>query len=252
MSYQIVLESFTGPFDLLLHLIDKNEVDIYDIPIAQITQQYLDYLQTMESLDLDIASEFIVMAATLLNIKARMLLPSPAPASDDEEQISAEDPRQELVHNLLQYRLFKNMASFLAGCHEEQSLLVARPNEEELYAAYFSEENPLQGKTLEDLQNAFTRICAQAVKRNVVFTIKKEGVHIQSMIDDIKNWLRRFPRGITLETLFQNDSSRLQLVVRFLAILELIRLKAIRVQQSGIYGDIYLFPVNLTIPTENT
>ena len=110
MVYQVHLEAFEGPFDLLLHLIDKNEVDIYDIPIAAITAEYLAYLDAMEQCDLEVTSEFLVMAATLLSIKAKMLVPKPAP-EEGEEVIEPYDPRAELVQNLLDYRRFKEVAS---------------------------------------------------------------------------------------------------------------------------------------------
>ena len=138
MAYEIHLAAFDGPFDLLLHLIQKNEIDIYDIPIAEITAQYLEYLAQMEALDLEIASEFLVMAATLLAIKARLLLPKPPPELLDDAD-EAYDPRQELVRDLLEYKRIKEAAGLLADYYERQQLKMARPNDISLYNDYTNE-----------------------------------------------------------------------------------------------------------------
>ena len=179
MAYQISLESFQGPFDLLLYLIDKNEVDIYDIPIAEITRQYLDYLAAMQQMDLDIASEFLVMAATLLAIKAKMLVPKPKTISGETDEEFG-DARAELVRDLLEYKRFKEASELLAVLERQQSRLFARPNEEEFYLDLFSPENPLDGRTLAELQNAFQQIWQKAGKRKEVQSIKREEITVGS------------------------------------------------------------------------
>lgn len=143
MAYQIKLEVFEGPFDLLFHLLEKNEVDIYDIPIAKITEQYLGYITAIQILDLEVASEFLVMAANLLAIKARMLLPKPP--VEDEEALEEYDPRDELVEKLLEYKKFKVMADFFQEKETLMNRVYTRQNEEEMFYHLFREENPLRG-----------------------------------------------------------------------------------------------------------
>ncbi|HEX3033288.1 MAG TPA: segregation/condensation protein A, partial [Bacillota bacterium] len=156
MAYQIRLEAFEGPFDLLFHLIEKNEVDIYNIPIADITEQYLDYIAQMQKLDIDIASEFLVMAATLLSIKSRMLLPKPPKETDEGE--GGVDPRDELVERLLEYRKFKEVAEFLKEREAVQGKVFTRNNEEEMFSSLFGEVDPLDGVKLDDLIKALQQV----------------------------------------------------------------------------------------------
>lgn len=245
MSYQLRLEKFEGPFDLLLHLIEQNEMDIYDIKIADITQQYLDYLQEMEKLDLEVASEFLVMAAKLLYIKARMLLPKEPIDIDMGNDEPEEDPELALLRDLLEYKRIKLAAEMLDARGGERSLSYTRQNDEAMYAAMFAEKNPLDGKTLDDLTVAFSLVFRKAQRRDIILSIKKEGITIGDMMTDVVDALRKNDRGVEFSSLFENDQSRTELVIRFLAILELTRRGIIRIQQGATYGEIYLFAADL-------
>ena len=235
---QIHLPVFDGPFDLLLHLIREEQVDIYDIPIARITDQYLEYLARMEEMDLDIASEFLVMAANLLAIKARMLLPRPA-AEDGEPE---EDERSELVRDLLEYMRFKEAAVKMNRLHETSSRMIRRPNEQELYVNLFSAENPLSGKTLADLQTAFNSVLEKAAKKGTVLSIERERVTLRDKLEELFYLIGSHPKGLRFSAAFDSCASRMELVVTFLALLELIRQRVIRVSQDSQFGEIYMFP----------
>ncbi len=245
MAYQVHLEAFEGPFDLLLHLIDKNEVDIYDIPIAEITEEYLAYLRKMESFDLEIASEFLVMAATLLSIKAKMLVPKPIP---EEGEAESYDPRSELVQDLLEYRRFKEIASLLGEYEDKQRRHFSRPNEMALYTTLFAQENPLEGKTLPDLAAAFWKVWHKAEKQGFTREIHRGQVSIGDMMEAILTALAGHPKGVLFEEIFSGFHSRTHLVVAFLALLELVRQSAIQVQQSHSCGEIYIFAAREKAP----
>ena len=237
MDYQLNLAMFEGPFDLLLHLIEKNEIDIYDIPIAEITQQYLEYLSAMQEMDLEIASEFLVMAANLLSIKAKMLLPK---LPKEEEEVEA-DARSQLVQDLLEYKHFKEMASLLEEMNLSQNLLYSRPDLEEMYLTLFTPDNPLEGKQLSDLELAFANICRKLSEQPPIHRIIKEQVTISGKIQEIEAALRKGPQGVTFTSFVKVGSSKLSIIVLFLAVLELLKLGSIMVQQSDNYGEIYIY-----------
>ncbi len=247
MAYEIHLAAFDGPFDLLLHLIQKNEIDIYDIPIAEITAQYLDYLAQMEALDLDIASEFLVMAATLLSIKARLLLPKPPPELLSEDEAAEDyDPRQELVRDLLEYKRIKEAAVVLADFYQKRQLQMARPNDISLYSDLFGEPNPLAGKTVADSAAAFQPIWQRAKNAEQIHTIKREAVSIGLMTNRLLQRLRQAPAGIRFEDVFTAVSaSRLQVIVAFLALLELTKISVVKVRQAAPDAAIYILPIDL-------
>lgn len=242
-AYEIHLASFDGPFDLLLHLIQKNEVDIYDIPIAEITEQYMEYLAAMEEMDLDIASEFLVMAATLLSIKARMLLPKPPPELLDEDEDY--DPRLALVHDLLEYKRIKEAAVALDGFFRARQRQFSRPNDEAMYSAMFQDVNPLDGKTVADLLAAFQPVWQRAQSAGQVHTIQREAISIGVMTERILGRLRSTPQGVRFEEIFTEPLSRLQVIVGFMALLELTKLRALRLQQDDADAAIYILPVDL-------
>lgn len=253
MAYEIHLAAFDGPFDLLLHLIHKNEIDIYDIPIAEITAQYLDYLAQMEALDLEIASEFLVMAATLLSIKARLLLPKPPPELLDEAD-EEYDPRQELVRDLLEYRRIREAADVLGDFYQRRQLQVARPNDISLYNDMFGEVNPLAGKTPADLLAALQPIWQRAKNAEQVHTIRREAISIGMMTDKLLQRLRNAPAGIRFNDIFAEQASRLQVIVAFLALLELTKISAVQVQQDTPDAAIYIVPLDLSayVPAVST
>lgn len=228
-EYKVRLETFEGPLALLMHLIDKNQIDIYDIPIAVVTEQYLAYIRAMEEFNIDVASEFLVMAATLLLIKSRMLLPKP-PA---EQLADEEDPRQELVQRLLEYRRFKQMAATLEEMLRAREQYVARP------AAGFAAKIVLpDGLRLDDLIEAFAAVWESAVDEFAF--IAREEISVQDKMQDILLLLRKQGGRLEFAQTIIRSGSRTEMVTAFLALLELIRLKRIHIEQERSFGPIYL------------
>lgn len=242
MAYEIQLETFSGPLDLLCHLIDKNQMNIYDIPIATVVEQYLAYLTAMQELDLEIASEFLVMAARLLAIKAKMLLPCTRPEGETGEETVEfeEDPREELVEKLLEYRQFKAVAQLLELREREQGQMYFRQNCQEMYEHLFSPCNPLAGVTLDQLLAALKKVLARVDKeeetRPIAYT--REQFSIRDKMREIVRHLVLYPDGITFSSLFSRQSSRAEIVTTFLALLELFRQGKIVLWQGRLFGEI--------------
>jgi len=232
MKYKVKLEIFEGPLDLLLYLIKKDEVDIYDIPIAKVTDQYLEYLEMMTMLDLDIAGEFIVMAATLMQIKSRMLLP---PEEVPEEEMEEDDPRTELVKKLLEYKKFKEAADKLAVIEATTSQLYTRKSEERPLSA-IEDENAFFEASIFDLLTAFSKILKE-VPRETFYKVVKEKFTVADKIHDIVHMLVNEPT-IYFSKFFEAAESKMEIIVTFLAILELIRLKEIIIVQRESFGEI--------------
>jgi segregation and condensation protein A len=233
-SYKIKLPEFEGPMDLLLHLIRENKVDIYDIPISLITGQYLEFIEIMKELDLEIAGEFLVMAATLIQIKSRMLLPP----DEDVQQEETEDPRFELVQRLLEYQAFKDAASILKE-HEEEAMKVFGRKPGELMEEEQTPEPELLlfDVNLFDLLAAFKKLLenAPAEMRTIsreTLTVKDKMMHIADIIENLDS--------IRFEELFRDTFTRVQLIVTFLALLELLRLGLARVYQEQQFGSIWI------------
>jgi segregation and condensation protein A len=233
-DYRIKLQVFEGPLDLLLFLIRKNELDIYDIPIESVTKQYLETLRTMQQLDLDLAGEFFVMAATLMEIKSRLLLPKGQHAIDPNAEDEEVDPRWELVHQLLQYKKFKEAAAAL------NELAVTRQN---LLARHVSAlsadvvERPLRSVDRIELWNAFNIVLRRLAEKLVVGEIHDEVV---TVADQMEWLLGRITESQTFvfSQLFPDGVSLRRLVATFLAMLELTRLKKLRLRQDGAFADI--------------
>ena len=228
--YEVKLDAFTGPLDLLLHLIRKHEIDIYDIPVSLITQQYLEYLQLMKELNLSFAGEFLVMAATLVQIKSRTLLPQEIEASIEEEE--GEDPRSELVRRLVEYQQFKEAAGQLS-------------EREKIWRDMFQRESdlavPVRDVLMDDvdmfdllgaLQEVLIRTEAQ-----VVVDITPDTVTVQDRINEIVERLEENPT-VTFSSLFDDVTNRLFVIVTFLAVLELVRVQLVRIFQSDMFGPI--------------
>ncbi|MDP8214506.1 MAG: segregation/condensation protein A [Candidatus Euphemobacter frigidus] len=229
---QFHLEVFEGPLDLLLYLIRKDELDIYNIPIAQITEQYLKYIELMKILDLDIAGEFLAMAATLMHIKSRLLLP-PEERGEDEEE---EDPRWDLVRQLLEYKQFKGAADSFHELELKQEKSFTRGRVSVDFVP--SSELPLEDIDLFELLDAFSQVLDEAEKRR-----PPEFEPDNFTLEDGRNRvLKRInPRGsILFHLLFEKGESRTRIVVVFLALLELIRQKIIQVIQDGHFGEIMI------------
>jgi len=241
MSIPIKLEAFEGPLDLLLHLIDKNKINIYDIPIALITEQYLDYIRQMEAKNLDIMSEFLVMAATLVNIKSRMLLP--APENKDEEQT---DPRQELVDRLLEYKMYKYAAEELKDKQQDASRLLYRAPSIPQEIQDYKEEVPvgelLGDLTLAKLYDIYKSIVKKQIDkidpiRSKFGKIEKEEVNISDKFVSIQEY-GLVHRKFSFRDLLKSQHSRMDVIVSFLCILELIKMGRIMIEQENLFDDI--------------
>ncbi|KAB2952620.1 segregation/condensation protein A [Heliorestis acidaminivorans] len=241
MTYRVSLPVFEGPFDLLFHLIEKKEVDIYDIPISQITADYLAYLRQMEELDLDVASSFLVMAATLLSIKARMLLPKPMLLQEGEGEID-EDPRQELVDRLLEYRKFKAVAEYLKEREESSGQLFPRALDPATIAPFLEEEDSLQGIMIGDLLEALRRVISPASPSEKVAKISKEEISIQERMEEFLEIVekQRPDKPLLFSTFIRESRSISEAIVTFLALLELLRMRKIKVIQQEALGEIYV------------
>src|SRR3990172_11736852 len=235
MTYSVKTQAFEGPLDLLLHLIKKNEIDIYDIPIADITRQYLEYLEIMKTLNLDVAGEFLVVAATLLHIKSRMLLPVPEEPEQDEE-----DPRADLVRQLLEYQNIKE-AAFSLDKREilERDVFVRKAFPEELEAEGQQQDVNLEGLTLFELIEAFKKVIAE-LPEETVHEVFSERISIGDKISFILEALES-EDNISFYDLLKGGRDRPEIVVTFLAILELIKLKMIKVHQVASRGPIWVY-----------
>lgn len=233
MGYQIKLESFEGPFDLLLHLIEKQELDIYDIPIAQITDQYLDYLWEMEQLDLAIAGDFLVMGATLLSIKAKMLLPKP-PVQTIEEEI--EDPREELVIRLLEYQKFKAVIDELQAKEMQQRNIYEHPFKIESFLKDLKPQNPLANVSVIDLTAIYSEMMEILAKVEPVHELRTGEFTVGTQMKYISELLFLKDEGVFFFELLPNNASTIAIVVTFLALLELIRLRKVEVFQEKNFG----------------
>jgi segregation and condensation protein A len=233
-AYPVHLANFEGPLDLLLHLIKKNEVSIYDIPITVITQQYIDYIDVMQELNLDVAGEFLVMAATLIHIKSRELLPRPDPAQEDPE----EDPREALMRRLLEHQKFKAAAELL---HERETLRSAQWTRPDGPIAEIAGEAPEPEVEVDlfSLISAFRAVVERAKARPKVY-LPAEQMPIEERIEQLMSRLSE-TEACGFEDLFEDVQSRAGLVVTFLALLEMIRLKLIRVFQAGVVGPIRVY-----------
>ena len=233
-AYPVRLHNFEGPLDLLLHLIKKNEVNIYDIPITLITAQYLQYIDLMKELNLDVAGEFLVMAATLIHVKSRMLLPRPDPAQEDPE----EDPRDALMRRLLEHQKFKAAAELL---HERETLRSAQWTRPDGPIAEMVGEAPEPEIEIDlfSLISAFRNVVERSKARPKVY-LPGEQIPIEERIEQLLSRLSE-TEACGFEDLFDDIQTRAGLVVTFLALLEMIRLKLIRVFQSGSFGAIRVY-----------
>lgn len=243
MGLSVKLEAFEGPLDLLLHLIDKNKVDIYDIPIVEITNQYMEYIHSMETEDLNVMSEFLLMASTLLDIKCRMLLPKEVNEEGEEE-----DPRQELVEQLLQYKMYKYMSYELRDRQVEGDRLMFKdptiPKEVSDYAEPVDLDSLLDGITLAKLNAVFQDILKRQDEkidpiRSKFGKIEKEEVSLA----DKMNWVEEYAvthRNFSFRQLLSRQSSKTQVIVTFLAILEMMKTGAIKIEQEHTFGEILI------------
>jgi len=228
----MVGQVYEGPLDLLLDLIRKQDIDIYDIPIAKITEQYLKYVEGMKQLDVDVAAEFIYTASLLIQIKSKMLLPR-----DPDAPAEAEDPRTELVNRLLEHERFKTAAQMLLQKQQIEEAVWSNPTLKEFRDAEGAE--PELAADVVDLVKTFQKILDRARSRPT-FDVAEENVTVSQMIEYVRRRLALEERPIRLKQLLRNLHSRAALVCAFLAILELIRLQAVLARQEHVYGEIVL------------
>lgn len=240
MSYQVQLAVFEGPLDLLLHLIERSELDIYDIPIAVITGQFLAYLRTMELLNLEIAGEFLVMAATLMQIKAKMLLPKPIsldPVTDEEDDM---DPRRELVDRLVEYRRVKEAAGLLQQREADQAQFFARVGGDFADQLTAPPGDPLVGVSVWDLIDAFQAILTAAVPEETAVLVPAEQISVKHVMSDLLAALGAKEDGLEFTAVFPRTRSRRELITAFVALLELIKLGRVNAYQDETFGRIRL------------
>ncbi|MCR5214463.1 MAG: segregation/condensation protein A [Eubacterium sp.] len=237
------LDTFEGPLDLLLHLIEKNKFNIFDIPIVQITEQYLDYLEKMDEEDMDVMSDFLVMAATLISIKSKMLLPK-----EEEEEEEEEDPRSELVKSLIEYKMYKYASyelkdmSIDAGNSYYKSETI--PPEVKQIKQEVKPEELLQDITMQKLNEIFQTLLRREIDRvdpvrSKFGTIKRDEIRLEDKMIEIRNEIRGL-KSINFKTLLGSKRGKNNLIVSFLAILELMKSGALLIRQEEMFGDILI------------
>ena len=243
MGIPVKLQVFEGPLDLLLHLIEKNKIDIYDIPIVEITNQYMEYIREMQKKDLNIMSEFLLMAATLLDIKCKMLLPKEVNEEGEEE-----DPRQELVEQLLQYEMYKYMAYELRDRQIDGERMMFRepdiPKEVKTYQEPFDLDELLDGLTLAGLNRIFKDVMKRQNDkidpvRSTFGKIEKEEVTVDDKMEYLNQYIRVHKR-FSFRELLNHQRSKLQIVVTFLAVLEMMKVGDITIEQEHTFGEIII------------
>lgn len=246
MGIPVRLDAFEGPLDLLLHLIDKNKVNIYDIPIAEITDQYMEYLDQMQQRDLDLMSEFLVMAATLLDIKSRMLLPA-----EKDEEGNDQDPREELVQQLLEYKMYKYMSYELKEFQQDAGFTLyhqpAMPKEVLDFRQPVRTEELLEGVTLSGMHHIFQEIMRRREDRvdpirSKFGTLEKEEVDMASTREWVEQYLEEH-KTCSFRDMLSGRRTRMQTIVVFLIILELMKAGRISASQEDTFGEISLHVV---------
>ncbi|AFS78420.1 segregation and condensation protein A [Gottschalkia acidurici 9a] len=237
MKYNIILESFEGPLDLLYHLIEKEKVDIYDIPISKITDQYIAHIETMKELDLDVTSEFLVMAATLLEIKSKMLLPVSKKDEGFQQSMDELDPRVDLVRRLIEYKKYKDASEKLKSREELYSKIYYKAKEE---IEYEEEDIAFENIDLDHLIVVYKEIlkkCIDYEKEVEYKEIARDKVTIEESIDSILDMVN-YRKKVFFEDLFQDKNTKAMVVVTFLALLELIKQKLVSIKQEGNFARI--------------
>ena len=238
MAYQVTLPVFEGPLDLLLHLIDTNELDIYDIPIAFITGRYMEYLRKAEEIDLNLSGEFMVMAGTLLLIKAKMLLPKRA--SEEAAEGEDADPRGELVERLLEYRLYKENADELKKMETNRTKIYFREVNEGLLLSLFPRQNPVGDLSPADLFSSFHEILRLMAARNRVITVQQDEMSVNDSMVRISDILSQHAGRARFTRIMADCETTLEAVTMFLALLELLAKGRVMVSQRGAFGEIYI------------
>ncbi len=242
MHYNVKIDAFEGPLDLLLHLINRLEIDIYDIPVAQITEQYLLYIHAMKELQLDVASEYLVMAATLLAIKSKMLLPKHEEELEDDMEFSYEDdPREELIEKLMEYKKYKEAADDLKALEQERGLMFTKPPSD---LSDYSKEEEIDRRHLDvslyDMLGAFQKLMRRKRLQKPLSTkIARQEIPIEKRMDEIMGKLRKVKGRVSFYDLFPIQEKD-HIVVTFLSILELMKRKEIFVEQESNFSEIFV------------
>lgn len=247
MGITVKLQAFEGPLDLLLHLIDKNKVNIYDIPIVEITEQYLEYIQEMERQDLNVVSEFLVMAATLIDIKCKMLLPKEV--DEEGEEI---DPRAELVMQLLEYKMYKFMAEELKERQVDAGKSLYKnptiPDEILNYVQPVDIDELLSDVTLKKLTTVFKNVMKRQEDRidpirSQYGNIEKEDVSIEDKFIDVEQYILEH-KEFTFRQLLEGQSTKMEIVVTFMVVLEMMKAGRVQILQEETFGEIYITVVD--------
>ncbi|MFH1710422.1 MAG: segregation/condensation protein A [bacterium] len=233
-SYKVKLDVFEGPFDLLLAMVDKGDIDLYKVSLTQITSGFMDYIKTLEKLNIVIAGEFLLMAAYLLEMKSKMLLPEAPTANEEEDLLNVEE---ELLERLAEYKLYKGLAQSLKERKDVFQRVYARYKPQE---ALEDREIFLVEVSMKDLVSAFKRIWDKAESRGKTEEIVAESISVKDKISEILSKVSGTEEGISFNSLFTRFS-KIEIIVTFLAILELIRQKLIRILQNETFGDICLY-----------
>lgn len=245
MEYKISIEAFEGPMDLLLHLVDKTEIDIYDIPINEISEQFIQYIKDMEELSLDVTGEFLLMASTLLEIKSKMLLPNEEKFIGQQLEIEELDPRAELVRKIVEYKKYKEAAKGLREYEDFYARILSKPKEEIIED--LSEEIELSGMDANILLMYFNKLIKKKNKSSMILEIneiQREEYTLNNCIKNIKKALYN-KVNIKFEDLFNlENASKPEIIAYFLSVLELITIKYIGVKQSEDFGDLIIFKLN--------
>lgn len=236
MDYSVNINVFQGPFELLYHLIEKKEIDIYDIPISEITDQYLEYLEEMMQFNMNVASEFIYMAATLIEIKSQMLLP---------QKEKAEDPRQELVAQLLEYKLFKDISEELKKYEEESSFYISKPREEmALTSDSKTEQLFLNEVTAYELYNIYLSLIKKQnfkIDTEEKFKVYRESYRVKDCMEELMKKIKKFGKISLFDTFKEKQRiSKEYVITLFLAVLELTNNRGMKIYQDRQYGDIII------------
>ena len=245
MSYKVSLQAFEGPFDLLVYLIENAQMNIYDIRISEITKQYLAYLEEMKTMDVTVATEFMVLAATLIDIKSRMILPR---TTIEGETVLEEDPRSELIERLLEYKRYKKGAEILAAKEEEMRQIFEKPQED--ISAYLEQPDEYLNLDVNKFAAAFDLFLRKKKREEDVrahYTkVEREKATIESRMVYIKDrFLGAFRKGIkklSLKSLIPNKKDRYDVVVTFVSVLQMMRDRYLDAEQSSTYGEITIIP----------
>ncbi len=236
MDYSVNINVFQGPFDLLFHLIEKKEIDIYDIPIAEITDQYLEYLEEMMQFNMNVASEFILMAATLIEIKSQMLLP---------KKEKEEDPRQELVTKLLEYKMFKDVSEELKKYEDESSFYFSKPKEEmTLTSDTKTEQLSLNEINVYELYNVYLSLIKKQnfkIEVEEKYKVYRESYRVKDCMEELAKKIKKFGKVSLFDTFKEKGNiSKEYIITLFLALLELSNNKGLKVYQDNKYSDIII------------